>query len=82
MNGLESCKKLPRSRMTKRTTELLTGEPVEVEIDDPPATPLDEMVQMLLLAKHIYDNREKLEQTWLPPYKPVKRKKKANGRRA
>jgi hypothetical protein len=64
--------------MTTRTINDINGDPVEIEIEDAsPAPPLDEMIQILTLAKHIYDNKDKFVNTiWLPPYTPVPRKKK------
>jgi hypothetical protein len=61
----------------KRIIDGRHGERVEVEVEDEyPRDEIEEMMQLLWLAKHIHDNREKyVGQTWLPPYKPMKRKK-------
>ena len=62
--------------MTTRTIDDRDGKPVEIEIDEYPPSTIDKMIEILTLAKQIYDDRDKARVFELPPYKPVKRKKK------
>ena len=62
--------------MTTRTITDINGNLIEIEIDEYPPSTIDEMIQILVLAKQIYDDRDKARVFELPPYKPVKRKKK------
>jgi hypothetical protein len=65
--------------MTTRTIEDRDGNPVEIEIEDRADLPREEMIQQGLIWLEIFTDVAKKWLTGgepLPPYTPVKRKKK------